>query len=463
MSETPQESRVLTIRRPRVALYGQDTSSRSWQERILAKEAAQPGDEEQTSNQGTYEGEVPRPFNYEEARKFRTQNGHHSSCVASKIQASIGLGFKGPRREATAQQVLAVAEGRKRQEDLDEDLDEDSPVYAVLDPLCDISFQDVFQDVIEDFIELGVGYIEVVRDVSGKIRGLHHCPAHHTTVYRETRHDYHYLVQGPGLSLEDGRTDVRFARFGDLDSYRVRNSIGPAVAVSELIAIRQASSRSKVYGFPDWLAAVPSVELVQMHRQHSYDFYNNRGVPEFMLFVLGQKLPEKDWALLQDAVQANIGQGNSYKSVVINLEGDPETLKIQMERLGLDGGASTEGQFQEVTDSLAMDIVSAHRVPPLLAGIMIPGKLGASNELVNALIAFQELVIGPFQKTICSALKNSLGDTEKAGLGLDPKDFKLRTIVDKFDLKKMDTVSKMKQPMQEAQAEGRDLTAGRKE
>ena len=475
------EPRVASISRQRVSLYAgnhaQSDQAQSWQDRILTplvrldKEAAKPGDPEQSSRQGIFQGEVPRPFNYEEAMNFRTQNAHHSSCIAAKIQAMVGLGFAGKKKppaqpvpagaapvvkEAAAQAAKLAGVPAPSMEEPDED---PSPLYKILNPLCDVSFQDVLQDVGEDFVEAGVGYFEIVRDRSGVIRGIHHIPARHTSVFVEDRYNYHYLVQCPGLSM-DTQFEIRFARYGDMEKFRARRSIPPEIPVSEVIAIRQASSRSKYYGFPDWLAAVPSVELVQMHRQHSYDFYNNRGVPEFMGFFIGQKLGDKEWSAITEAVKANVGLGNSYKSIVANITAPPETLKIQFERLGLDGGASTEGQFKEVTDSLAMDIVSAHRVPPLLAGIMIPGKLGASNELVNALIAFQTLVIGPFQQTFTEALKNSLGDNSKSGLGISPEDFKFKTILDKFNLNKVATVGAMRQPLAEAQAEGRDLEAG---
>lgn len=448
--------RVVDFGRPRVSLHANTDTAQSWQDRILHKEVAQPGDKEQSSTQGYHSGDVPWPFDYEVARDFRTVNGHHSSCLAAKIQSTVGLGFKGPKRKATMQEAQDVAMGLQTQEQLDETLEEPSPAYEKLDPLTDCGFQDVLQDVAEDFVELGTGYFEVVRTRSGQVTGIHHLPAHHVRVHQEDRLNYHYVVTGGGLDHET-KFDLRMARWGD-SGFRERLAIPETEKVSEVVAVRQASTRSKRYGFPDWLAAVPSVELVQMHRQHVYDFFNNRGVPEFMLFILGKKLSDEDWDKVQQSVKAHVGLGNSYKSLALNLEGDPETLKIQLERLGLDGGASVEGQFQEIGDANGMDIVSAHRVPPLLAGIMIPGKLGASNELVNALLAFQTLVIGPFQTTFEHVLWNAFG----AALGIERKDLKLKTILDKLDLGKMDTVSKMRQPLQQAQQEGRDLNSGTK-
>lgn len=458
-SKAPEapDVRVVSIPRSRTILCaGGSTGPEGLQARVLAKEAATPGDAKQSSKQGTMVGEIPHPLNYQGAQELRAMSPHHSSSIAAKIQSTIGLGFAGPKREMTEDEKVSVLSGFASQKEVDKNCEEPSPVYAILDPLCDVSFQDVLQDAVEDFMEEGTGYIEVVRGDGGRILGLHHLPGSDTTVFIEDRHNYHYIVRSIVGGGDGG--DLQFARFGDAEALRARLDLGVGYKISEVIPIRQASARTRYYGYPDWLAAVPPIELGTMHRQYHFDFYQNRGVPEFLLFLLGQKVSDKDWTELKSALMEHKGSGNARKSLVMNLAVD-ETFRVQLEKLGIEGG-SAEGTYKEISDATAMEIVSAHRVPPLLAGIMIPGKLGASNELVNALIAFHLLVIAPFQNTICTILKNTLGSDTKAGLGIDPKDFKFKTIIDEFDLGKMDTVAKMRQPLGDAQQEGRDLNAG---
>jgi hypothetical protein len=236
--------------------------------------------------------------------------------------------------------------------------------------------------------------------------------------------------------------------------------LADARGVSEVIHIKNHNTLSRWYGFADWLAAVPSVDLAQCVMQMKYDFYLNRGVPEFMLFVMTkQKMPPKDWKEIKDAISANIGRGNSHKSLAVNLSTDDT---VELEKLGMD--ESGDDGFQTTRETLALDVVTAHRTPPLLAGIQIPGKLGANNELPNALMAFQVLVIGPAQYTFQSALGDTLGNSlDNGGLGLVFDDFSLKTILDSIDIGIMSTVGGMKQPVTAATAQGRDVGAGLKE
>jgi hypothetical protein len=122
-----------------------------------------------------------------------------------------------------------------------------------------------------------------------------------------------------------------------------------------------------------------------------------------------------------------------------------------------------------MTEALATTIVSAHRVPPILAGILIPGKMGAANELPNSIMAFQTLVIGPMQTIWQSILGATLGGKFNGGLGLKPKDFEFKSIVDAMadGLQKLnpqkgaaDTLGGMRSTLPEAAAEGRNLNDG---
>lgn len=409
------------------------------------------------SAQGALKGEVPHPFDRLRIKELQIINEHHAACLHCKTSALVGLGFltaeertnreKRERGDLTAPKVSGSWKFTE--------------VDKTLNPLCRHSFQDVLWDAGEDYWEVGDGSIEVVRQWSNnKIVGLYHIPATDIRVYNEDNHNYHFVVQ-----TADGH-QKRFATFGDGPAFEQRRNSIPnatnnatqgAPTYSEVIHIRRPSTLSKEYGFPDWISATAAIELIKANRQYRYDFYNNRGVPEFMLFITGQMLTTKEWEKIETALMSNIGQGNSFKSLAVNLP--YADIKVEVHKLGVEAGADAESQLLSEGDPTS--IVTAHGVPPLLAGILIPGKLGSTNELPNALRAFQALRVGSSQKIWMQRLGGTLGDPSlNGGLGLKAEDFTLRRIVDELDIDVMDTSARMRETEPEAAASGRDLRSG---
>lgn len=455
---------------PRVKGGGASSLSKAFLDQI-------PG----TSRQDSYLGWKPHPFNFQAAGIFKMFNVHHSACIEAKVACIVGLGFRRepimetlPGKPAVTRDVeLGVAPEpatppteAPKQDMLSgrPQLEARSKVAEVLDPLCPVSFQDIMTAAVEDRETTGNGYIEVIRGKNGKVAALFHCPARDVHVVVEEFGKYHYeVVPSDGSSL-----NKKFARFGDLKRMeaaypapaparsRGRPSTGeapPPPAMSELIHLRRSSSYSKYYGYPDWLAAVLSIELSQCSHQHLYDFFLNRGVPELLIVLRGGKAPPAEWDAFKENLRNHIGLKNSHKTMAVNLAS--ETANMDVHKLAMEG--KVDGLFSELADVLAMEIVSAHGVPPLLAGIQIPGKLGATNELANALKAFQSLRVGPAQFSIESTLQVTLGAEFPE---IPAESWKLRTILEEINVDQVDTIGRMREPVGQAMAEGRDLGEG---
>lgn len=423
---------------PKLSGQGDDQSLMS---AILQKDA----DTESPSKQGVSTGRKAHPFKFDRTAEFKTSNPHHSACIDAKVISTVGLGH------------------------------EKDTVKDTLDPLCAISWLHTERQLSEDLEHTGNAYLEVIREKPGdsnsKIVGLHWMPARDVFIHIEdTRYRMHFEIidRGGFTTSQSGTADRVFAKFGDTwgpDNFfdRHKSDEKSRAVTSELIHFMEPSSLSRFYGVPNWLAAIAYVELAQAMVQHQFDFHINRGVPEFMLFILGARLKKEDWAKVKSSLIAQIGSGNSHKSIALNIA-NPD-IKIQLEKLALESSADGE-LFKNMQESLSMSIVSAHRVPPSLAQILIPGKMGASNEMSNAVVTFQGLVIGPKQKIFEDTLGCTLGDNTRNGnLGLGRDSFELKTVVDEMaealkKLNPMDTMGSMRQGLGEAAQEGRDLNAG---
>lgn len=429
------------------------------------------------SNLASLIGIQNHPFDMQAVTRFQLANEHHSTCVHTCVSAMVGLGFMSDAERAarlamrTMDPVTAPGGQMPGPWSLQELEWKQSEVDDALDPLCVHSFQDVMRDTAEDYKQCGNGYMEVVRALPGArglgpITGLHHVPSASVhIVIEDALYNRHFAICGP-----DG-SPRRFAAFGDLANFTSRmNRQGPRFTLidpsaknttSEIIHFRRPTSLHRHYGFPDWLSCAAAIELVQCLRQYKYDFFNNRGVPEFFLWILGNSLLPADFEKIKTACANTIGRGNAFKSLVTQIRGNPDQTEIKLDKLEAD--SKTMDSLDAVNETYNLAIVTAHRVPPLLAGILIPGKLGSNNELPNALRAFQALNIGTEQKVIQQRLRQTLGNGElNGGIPLKPDNFTFRRISDEFDLNAMDTSSRMRQTETQAASQGRDLTAGLK-
>lgn len=425
------------------------------------------------SNQTRHVGEVLPPINFDAAAKMMFAVNIQETCIRTKRDATVGLGFEGeeekqarerqkelddkahsmamegpdakpkPKAKPPADAKQAVAKAVEEMADKPQ-----SKVEELLDPLCgDEGFQSLLNRVGEDYENTGNGYIEVVRD-GGEITALWHMPAAAVRVYvEEERPHFHYVVQ-------DQSGTLKYARFGDLEEMQSRVDVQQEL-VTELIHFRQPTSFDPYYGIPSWLSCTSWLELAQKVMQYDFDYFNNRAVPDLAVLITGAKVPDSDLKLLSDSLKETVGAGKRHRTLVSNLS-HPEA-KVQVERLNADN----RERFSDLWTNIQLQIVSTHRVPPLLAGVVLPGKMAAANELPNALVAFQTLYIAQHQRIFEQTLRRTLGG--EGGVGLQPGDLRLRKITDFYDMGQMDTMARMRETATEASLRGRELEDGLKD
>jgi len=406
------------------------------------------------------QGEVNCPLDRVALKTFLISNPHHARCVKAKVAAIVGLGFLDGQEkieehnqtpaDPAAQQGMQMSVKKKFKE---------SKADIALDPVCKHSFADLLNSTVEDFCQTGDGYIEAIRnEADGKVIGLYQVRSEKPIPYVEKDgSNYHFIVKD-----RDGGVGVdrKWARWGETERCRVAgyDSVGKGPVpgqIHEIIEFREPTSLNDWFGYPDWLSAIPILELVSMLIQWKFDFYLNRGVPEFILAVMGAKAPESEWDEIKKQLKANIGMGRSHKTMAINVSAP--TAVLQVEKLAMD--SKGDDGFASTWESAAVTIVTAHGVPPLLAGILIPGKLGGVNETPQSLQLFQIMYVGPKQRLIQRVLGKTLGSPE-SGTGLTMEDFALAKITEEIDIGTMDTVARMRQSPQAAAAEGRDPAKG---
>lgn len=358
------------------------------------------------TNVGTEVGARAHQINKDASRRFRDLNTTHATCLDAKRSSSVGMGHR------------------------------EQEIYEALDPLCRFGWQDVLDAVGDDDCGEGEGFIEVVWDAGRtRVLGLNHLDGAAVNVVVERQNDserVHYQV----TSVQGTRETVAMAAWGDLLELRRRFAaadgqpridgllaapLGGRIVDSEVIHLRHPNPRDPYSGYPDWVAATPAMELVHALVRHEFDFHFNRGVPELIYHLIGGTLNPKDWEKIENIFKANQGVGSSQKSAALHLPGSADAWRIQVERLG---DPRSQDFFGEKSDALAMLIATAHGVPPILANILLPGKIGASNEGPNALLLFQKRKLGQIQRRYSRTLAATLG----SGVALSNPDGATRTL-----------------------------------
>lgn len=413
---------------------------------------------------GTEVGARGHLINKTAAREMRRLNTTHSACLDAQRQSSVGMGHR------------------------------DLSIYDALDPLCRFGWQDVLDACGDDFGDTGDAFIEAVWDEGRtQLLGINQLDGNdvHVVVERQNNsEEYHYQVTSGSLARET----VAMAPWGEMLALReryqsnggmVRNGLtigdtttaplGGRIVNSEVIHFRRPTSRDPYQGYPDWVSAVPQIELSQAIVRHEFDFHFNRGVPELLATFIGHTFNDDDWNAIKALFLSNQGPGNSRKTAAIQIPGTPETVKVQVDKLALD---NSQDFFEQKSMALASAIATAHGTPPLLAGINLPGKIGAANEGPNSLLLFQKRKLGQIQRLFSRVLAATIGDgstplaqvkggakTLKAeqflgkkyeGKQIDPETQMpiyheagngFKTVLDGMTLGAQDTMARMKEPM----------------
>lgn len=385
------------------------------------------------------------PFNFHVASGMEDLSPHHSSCLGTLVDMTVGLGL------------------------------EDDELYEVLDPLTEHGFDSLLAQVAQDLFSLGTGYIEVVRDPgSRRITGLHHLQCKHTYVVLDGNASghYHYTYAESGMRIGPSGSSFEFdhagvadqamyARFGDADALasmstserRIdpevlsrRRSLGvssaiPFVDFGEVIVVKMPTSRWTHYGKPAWLSAQPYLDLSCAHLQRAADYMRNRGTPDHLLVILGAALNDAAKTTLKSCLSAGKGR-NFGRSAALHIPSASNGAKVQLERFS-DG---VEGlSFRELHDATALAICSAHRVAPILAGISVPRPMGSANELVQALVLAQLTVVQKVQRLISMTLGCTLGARGKGGIpGMRADSFGLKNLIEHTDIAALDTLARQR-------------------
>lgn len=131
----------------------------------------------------------------------------------------------------------------------------------------------------------------------------------------------------------------------------------------------------EIYGTPEYLAAVNSALLNESSTLFRRKYYKNGSHAGFILFITDEEIPDEDIDALEEKLKSTKGIGNFDNLLLHAPGGKPDGVKlIPIAQVG------AADEFLSMKNVTAKDILTVHRVPPLLLGVM-PDTAGSRGDV----------------------------------------------------------------------------------
>lgn len=147
----------------------------------------------------------------------------------------------------------------------------------------------------------------------------------------------------------------------------------------------------EIYGMPEYLAALSSAWLNESATLFRRRYYKNGSHAGYIMYVTDPAHEVKDIEALREAVKSSKGPGN-FRNLFMYA---PNGKKDGMQVIPLSEVAAKD-EFFNIKNVTRDDILSAHRVPPQLMGIM-PNVTGGFGSVEQAAKVFNINEIKPLQ------------------------------------------------------------------
>lgn len=162
---------------------------------------------------------------------------------------------------------------------------------------------------------------------------------------------------------------------------------------------------NEYYGEPDSVSALIDMEIEYRIGSYNKAEFDNGFKPSTLMQFVGDYETEEATEYLADMKERFTGDGNNGKMVLQVVPSKELFANL------LTLNANTDGNFAELSQRVETNILKAHRLPKVLAGIPIAGKLGGdTKEIQTAYNYCLSTVIFPIQAEFLAELSEPFFD-----------------------------------------------------
>lgn len=147
----------------------------------------------------------------------------------------------------------------------------------------------------------------------------------------------------------------------------------------------------EIYGLPEYISALQSGLLNENATLFRRRYYLNGSHAGFILYIKEAGMQDKDSDALREALRRSKGPGN-FRNLFLHIPGGDKD-GVQIKPIA---EVAANDQFAAIKDVTRDDMLSAHRTPPQLLGIVPKNGTGFGN-VIDAARAYYHMEIGPLQ------------------------------------------------------------------
>lgn len=284
---------------------------------------------------------------------FAEQSPYHARCIAVKANCVAGLGWTLTGEAPEVERFIANLE----------------------EPL-----ENTLKKLWYDFELFGRLGLELVH-IGGKLKAMYHMPVQDLYVTAD-RQMYWQLMPD---AKEQGFT-----------AYGYDHKPG----VHEIICLNEYTPRSGYYGLPRYMGALQSMAVNYKIGEFNIKFFDQGGMPDLAIIVEGGAFDKETEKEIQEALRSFKGIDNAHRTLYLPVT--QPNVKVRIEKLS----DIKDGSFRLLRQDNRDEIVSAHGVPPRLAGIVVSGSMGGSGEAAGQMQIFKETELNPKQATLERFINN---------------------------------------------------------
>lgn len=177
---------------------------------------------------------------------------------------------------------------------------------------------------------------------------------------------------------------------------------GPALVYSprDIIFIKSRDPRQGIYGLPDYIGGIHSALLNTEATVFRRRYYHNGAHMGFILYTNDPNISVEVEAEIKQKIEQSKGVGN-FSNLYVNIpRGNPEGIKL----INI-GEVTAKDEFSNVKNITAQDILTAHRFPAGIAGI-IPQNAAGLGDPEKAEATYKKNEVFPLQQKFARAVNS---------------------------------------------------------